>query len=208
MEIYFGDANKIPKTIDSIRDTRLTATCCDGRWWSSERRARGARIERARAATKTAERFDARTKRCRAGWLEVLSEHEFVVASRGVLFVAPGGRAIVRAAILLSPREVCVSRDCWPVGHLAPSTYVVTHAKRASLRGLRSARALAPRVSFPRIAARIDWSIPTQRTGLRRVPRLATTRTSPVAGRRCSLTRFARNFTAQVVIFPAIPFFL
>lgn len=110
MEIYFDDTNKISKTIDSIRDTRLTATCCDGRRRSSERRARGAQTERGRATAETAEGLDARTKRCRAGWLEVLSEHEFVVASRGVccLLLLVGAQSCAPPSYC--PRERCAFR--------------------------------------------------------------------------------------------------
>lgn len=144
MEIYFGDANKISKTIrfDSryATDGNLLRRASAVEWAASAWRA-----NRARPSGDGNGRAVWRANEALPGGLARRSFRARVRrVARCVLFVAPGGRAIVRAAVLLSPREVCVSRDCWPVGHLAPSTYVVTHAKRASLRGLRSARALAP----------------------------------------------------------------
>lgn len=101
------------ETSDSVDSLQLTTTCCNGRWRPSERRARGAQTERVRAATSATERVRAVRPDARA---ELLSEHDSVAASRGVLFVAPGGRAPCARPIV--PR--CASRDCWPVRHLAP----------------------------------------------------------------------------------------
>lgn len=97
---------KFLKTIDLIHGTRLTATCCDGRRRSSERRARGARTEDGRALTETAERLTReRSAAGRAGWLAAAMFRARVRrrVARCVLFVAPGGRAIVRAAASYCP---------------------------------------------------------------------------------------------------------
>lgn len=110
-ELTFGDANEISKTIDSIRDTRLTATCCDGHRRSSERRARGARTERGRAATETAERGSTRERSAAARAGSALpSEHEFVVASRGAccLLLLVGAQSCAPPSHC--PRERCAFR--------------------------------------------------------------------------------------------------
>lgn len=131
----------------SVDSLQLTTTCCNGRWRPSERWARGAQTEHVRAVTSA-------TERVRAVWLdahaELLSEHEFVAASRGVLFVTPGGRAAYCARY--------VSRDCWPVHHLVsvyarsdsratlwPSNHSNAHSRRTFCVPTATGKPRAPR---------------------------------------------------------------
>lgn len=108
-KIYFGDANQISKndrfdsryTIDGNLLRRPSAVEWAASAWRASR-GRPSVDGNGRAA-------DARTKRCRSGWL--CSEHEYVVASRGVccllLLVGAQSCAPPRPIVL---REVCFVR--------------------------------------------------------------------------------------------------
>lgn len=117
--------NSFFETNDSIDSLQLTTTCCNGRWWPSERRARGARTECVRATANATERVRAVRPDARA---ELLSEHESVAARREVccLLLLVGAH---RARWSIVPR--CISRNCWLVRHLAPVyAHIVIHVER------------------------------------------------------------------------------
>lgn len=102
------------ETNDSVDSLQLTTTCCKSRRRPSERWTRGARPERVRAVTSPTERVRAVWADARA---DLLSEHESVAASRGVLFVAPGGCAAhcpkVYSARLLTSSPLSFGLRSW-----------------------------------------------------------------------------------------------